>query len=263
MSKVIQGPVVSKEGKKILPSGAIGVVNHSSSFVVEDELSTNPEMSPECSAKDAEILKLRTELETSHRRLLKAEGQLEEFQEVVETLKTQAKSDGYEQGLAIACTENDQECERQRKEIETFLKGFQNQWDELWGIAEDSAAEIAFSAVCKIFGSISNDTKLLESYIKQAVDQLINRKGLVVYVSPKNLPKVEQIVRNNRRDWADIEFKSDQGLGVGDCKIACRNGSLDLRMDQILAALKTVLLVEREKSMSRRLGNGLARTEIN
>ncbi|MFY0678083.1 MAG: hypothetical protein JXR18_12440 [Neptuniibacter sp.] len=261
MNKVIHKPVVGKGDKTPLP--------FSPSFLNEAEgipernpadESISTDLKPE---GNLELVKLQSDLEKSQNQTLQAESKLRELQENIESLRREAKKEGYEQGKVQARNENALELENQKQEIQNCVNDFRKQWHQLRDIAEDAALEIALCATSKILGSLGQDTRLLESFIRNAVNQLIDKDGLVIYLSPKDHLRMEQVARTNRRDWADMEFKADPALGVGDSKIVSRNGTLDIRLENILASLKDTLLIEREKPIVRSPGNGIARPEIN
>jgi flagellar biosynthesis/type III secretory pathway protein FliH len=47
------------------------------------------------------------------------------------------------------------------------------------------------------------------------------------------------------REWADVEFKANEHIGLGGCAIESRVGTLDARLELQLAALKEILLEAR------------------
>ncbi len=248
MAKVIHTPVVARGARRALPVERADskVLNRLAAEGVEEPVATPKE--PSIDAHEAE--RIMAECDASRQRAKTAEARLAEIQSELAALRMTAKEEGFEAGreeaLCSAAEQRDAEAQRFADLCESLLE----QQRQRVADAEEAAVEIGFAATVKLLGRLHSDNALLEALVRQSMEQVLEREGLTIYLSPKDCERMQAQARRNARDWDDIEFHADSRIQIGGCRIESRAGSLDARLELQIEELKKALLHTAKSSRS-------------
>ncbi|MDD6208144.1 MAG: FliH/SctL family protein [Clostridiales bacterium] len=166
----------------------------------------------------------------------------EEADVLKEEARQQGKSEGYEEGLAVAQAENEEAKAAIRKEQEELRTQYEQMVSEL----EPTIAEIIASLLEKLTGVLSDTTEdIVVHLIHQGLCPYTNKKSFLVHVGPKDyvhvVQKQEQIRKELPED-AQVHILEDDTLKekqcileIGDMLIDC---SLDVQLNNLIRDLK-------------------------
>ncbi|MEE8058566.1 MAG: FliH/SctL family protein [Pseudomonadales bacterium] len=250
MTTVIVSPVIREGTRRSLPVADGHNLSSDplySGFADNRGHSANPDSCSQGEALDIGYLEqIMAERDVGLTRAEQAEKMLSALQENLAQAEHDAREQGYRAGITQAKDEIKDQQTEDTNAIRTLLDNLTQEKTQLIRQAEEAALEIAFSATAKFLGTMNTDKKMLESLVKEAMGQVLQREGLVVYLTPSDCQRMEQCMqqpaRSQSRDWVGVEFKSDANIQLGGCRVESRSGSLDARLELQITALKKLLM---------------------
>ncbi len=258
MATVIQAPRVGSETRRLLSTGPaaeqageptlVGQAEPSQGDARKIEDTSGPSgrqstqhpgadnhPSPErlCAERDAAVARAEA-----------AEKALSAMREQLLSERTQATSEGYQAGLRQAMEKINAEQVQNSEALKELLQSLSEQKNQIIRQAEEAAIEIAYAAVVNILGQAGTNLNLVEAMVKQSLQQVMVREGLVVYLSPADYQRLQQLQKNpasRSSVWETVDIVADTEI-VGGCRIESRAGSLDARLEMQMSELKNRLL---------------------
>lgn len=170
-------------------------------------------------------------------------GQAREEADVIrEEARQQGKSEGYEEGMAVAQTENEEAKEAILKEQKALEERYEKMVSEL----EPSIAQIMASLLEKLTGVLSDTTEdILLHLIHQGLCPYMDKKSFLIHAGPKDyvaLTQKKEMIRAILPEGAEFHILEDDTLGenqcileIGDQMIDC---SLDVQLKNLLRDLR-------------------------
>lgn len=166
----------------------------------------------------------------------------EEADVLKEEARQQGKSEGYEEGMAVAQAENEEARAGILKEQEKLRQ----QYEEMVSKLEPSIAEIMASLLEKLTGVLSDTTEdILVHLIHQGLCPYTNKKSFLIHVGPKdyvNVTKKQDLIRKELPEDSEFHILEDDTLRekqcileVGDMLIDC---SLDVQLNNLIRDLR-------------------------
>jgi flagellar assembly protein FliH len=177
------------------------------------------------------------------------EAQLSKMREELEQQKEKARHAGYQAGFDQACRKVAAEIAESSEALKALLASLSDEQVKLIQMAEDAAVEIGFAAAAKILGRMSIEKGLVQAAVKEAINKVSDREGLVVYLAPQDFQTMEALKARsaNGHFWSRIEFKEDDQVGIGGCILRSRLGCLDARLEYQIDELKKILIAARAR----------------
>lgn len=251
---VIHGSAVKKDGRRSLLVGSSSPHCDSAPILKlqEKTVSRDSTIKSEPGQDRADhdhVERLAAEREAAQTLANSLEGQLTELRKQLENEQKAARERGYREGFQQASEQVIADQLKEAEAIRGVLQSLAKEQVRLLQQAEEAAIEIGFAAAVKILGRASVDRSLAAAMVKQALSQVTERDGLVIYLSPADFDGIEQFRPQEGKsgEWSEIQFKSDERVGLGGCVIESRVGTLDARLEWQMSELKRLLIEARDK----------------
>ncbi len=166
-------------------------------------------------------------------------------QELAETLRSGARDQGYQDGIARAQAE----VQSQLLEVMAALTSAQQERHRLALQHEGALAELALQIARKVIGAhLDADPTLVARIVEQTIKELEPSTALEVRVHPGDLAAVEasrreleRLVQGNGR----IDIMADDTVDVGGVVLVSPVGEVDARIETKLSVLETAFTAQR------------------
>jgi flagellar assembly protein FliH len=170
---------------------------------------------------------------------------------------------GYEEGLEMARKEAEaqarhaleaelakamlplQKRERQLQEllgaIETDVKGF-------WAAAEDEMVALCYETVCRVLGEAAITRQGLEAQVAQLLATAHAEGQVVLHLHPADALLLDEARAHDEPTLSpaqSLAWVADPQVALGGCMLHANGGTLDARLETVLAACKAGLLEAR------------------
>jgi flagellar assembly protein FliH len=153
---------------------------------------------------------------------------------------------GYESGQAAGLAEGQKDA----RQIVASLSGVLSEIKQQRQVVLEDARQKILEMVLKIsekltFSAARIDSEMTMSIINGAIDQLLDKKKLIVKVNPDHLPEIEQHIERFRgQDTAIKEFRleGDPRVRRGGCFIETPAGDIDARLESMFDIIKQTIL---------------------
>jgi flagellar biosynthesis/type III secretory pathway protein FliH len=166
-------------------------------------------------------------------------------QELAETLRTSAREQGYQEGVARAQAE----VQTQLLEVMSALTAAQQERHRLAMEHEGALAELALKIARKVIGAhLDADPTLVARIVEQAIRELEPSTALEVHVNPNDLQAVEDSRRELERlvqGGGRVEIKADDRVDQGGVLLISPVGEVDARIETKLSVLETAFTAQR------------------
>ena len=239
MAKVIHTPVIGRGARRALPTERTPESPAPSS--AEDDVTPPP--APKNTVIDAhEARRIISQRDAAEQRAKAGESSLAEMKRDLDSLRKQAHQHGLDAGMEQAKRSAAEQRDAEAEQFQKLCSDLVEQQKQHLIQAEEAAVEIAFAATVKLLGRLHSDTALLEALVRQAMEQVLAREGLKIYLSPTDCRRMQALARRSNQDWVGVEFDADSRIEMGGCRIESRRGSLDARLELQVEELKKALL---------------------
>ncbi|MEO6867669.1 MAG: FliH/SctL family protein [Gaiellales bacterium] len=166
-------------------------------------------------------------------------------QELAETLRSGAREQGYQEGVARA----QGEVQSQLIEVMIALTAAQSERHRLAVEHEGALADLALQIARKVIGAhLDADPTLVARIVQQAIIELEPSTALEVHVNPSDLQTVEEsrrelerLVQGNGR----IDIIADDRVDHGGVLLVSPVGEVDARIETKLSVLETAFRAQR------------------
>ncbi len=236
MARVIQSPTIAPQARRALPAGYEEMTDTSSLAARDDDRPFEPHVSYE------DYQHVVAEKESALQKASLAETQLAEIKATLEDLRKSARNDGLKAGRDEAGKLLAEAQAAERAHFDKLCDEMVERQRGMIQATEDAALEVAIAATTKLLGRLNEDTTLLETLVREAMQQVLVREGLRVFLAQADYERILPLMQQNSSDWDGIEFHADSGVELGGCRIESTCGSLDARLERQLEALRHVLL---------------------
>ncbi|MCB0877534.1 MAG: hypothetical protein KDC46_00935 [Thermoleophilia bacterium] len=166
-------------------------------------------------------------------------------QELSETLRTGAREQGYQEGIARAQAE----VQSQLIEVMTALTAAQQERFRLAQQHEGALADLALQIARKVIGAhLDADPTLVSRIVQQSIAELEPSTSLEVRVNPGDLRAVEESRRELERlvqGGGRVEIVADDRVDVGGVLLVSPVGEVDARIETKLSVLETAFKAQR------------------
>jgi flagellar biosynthesis/type III secretory pathway protein FliH len=166
-------------------------------------------------------------------------------QELSEMLRTTAREQGYQEGIARAQSE----VQAQLLEVMSTLTAAQQERFRLAQQHEGALADLALQIARKVIGAhLDADPTLVSRIVQHAIAELEPSTSIQVRVSPGDLAAVEASRRELDRlvqGDGDVEIVADEQVDPGGVVLVSPVGEVDARIDTKLSVLETAFTAQR------------------
>jgi len=166
-------------------------------------------------------------------------------QELAETLRSGARDQGYQEGVARAQAE----VQTQLLEVMTTLTAAQQERHRLAMEHEGALAELALQIARKVIGAhLDADPTLVARIVANAIRELEPSTSLEVHVNPADLQVVEESRRELERlvqGGGRVEITADERVDHGGVVLVSPVGEVDARIETKLSVLETAFTAQR------------------
>lgn len=166
-------------------------------------------------------------------------------QELAETLRSSAREQGYQEGIARAQAE----VQTQLLEVIATLTAAQHERHRLAVQHEGALAELALQIARKVVGAhLDADPTLVARIVQQAIRELEPSTSLEVRVNPGDLRVVEESRRELERlvqGGGRVEITGDEAVDRGGVVLVSPVGEVDARIETKLSVLETAFTAQR------------------
>jgi flagellar biosynthesis/type III secretory pathway protein FliH len=166
-------------------------------------------------------------------------------QELSETLRTSARDQGYQEGVARAQAE----VQHQLLEVMGALTAAQQERYRLAQQHEGALADLALKIARKVIGAhLDADPTLVSRIVQHAIEELEPSTSVEVRVNPGDLHAVEASRRELERlvqGGGRVEIVADDQVDVGGVVLASPVGDVDARIATKLGVLETAFTAQR------------------
>jgi flagellar biosynthesis/type III secretory pathway protein FliH len=257
MVEIIRAPITSDRGARVVPAGSrvrgAGVRSGDAaggSRSADEQSTAGADDAAPAPSPSEELLGRRTaELAKALERAAAAEKRAAALERDVETRHAEAKRQGFEQGRQEGATaakrEADARAAAEVSGLRTLVSGARAELSaRLDEIAQDSAVEIAFSAVTRVLGDALADRAAVAAIVREVARDVDARCRIFVHVSPRDY----ELLKDSPGAGADPareaawELTADERVELGGCIVASDRGELDGRLETQLRRLKEILL---------------------
>lgn len=165
--------------------------------------------------------------------------------ELAETLRSGAREQGYQEGVARAQAE----VQSQLLEVMGTLTAAQQERHRLAVEHEGALAELALQIARKVIGAhLEADPTLVARIVQQAIRELEPSTALEVRVNPNDLRAVEESRRELERlvqGGGRVEITADERVDTGGVVLVSPVGEVDARIETKLSVLETAFTAQR------------------
>jgi flagellar biosynthesis/type III secretory pathway protein FliH len=166
-------------------------------------------------------------------------------QELAETLRSGAREQGYQEGVARAQSE----VQTQLLEVMAALTAAQQERHRLAMEHEGALADLALQIARKVIGAhLDADPTLVSRIVQQAIRDLEPSTALEVRVNPSDLQVVEESRRELERlvqGGGRVEITADPSVDHGGVLLVSPVGEVDARIETKLSVLETAFTAQR------------------
>ncbi len=166
-------------------------------------------------------------------------------QELAETLRSGAREQGYQEGIARAQAE----VQSQLLEVMTTLTAAQQERHRLAVQHEGALADLALQIARKVIGAhLEADPTLVARIVQHAISELEPSTALEVRINPQDLAAVESARREVERlvsGGGRIDIIADETVDVGGVVLVSPVGEVDARISTKLSVLETAFTAQR------------------
>lgn len=166
-------------------------------------------------------------------------------QELSETLRTGAREQGYQEGIARAQAE----VQSQLLDVMTNLTAAQQERYHLAQQHEGALADLALQIARKVIGEhLVADPTLVARIVQQTIRELEPSTAIEVHVSPSDLEAVESARRELERlvqGGGRVEIMADETVDIGGVVLVSPVGEVDARIETKLSVLETAFTAQR------------------
>jgi flagellar biosynthesis/type III secretory pathway protein FliH len=166
-------------------------------------------------------------------------------QELAETLRSGAREQGYQEGVARAQAE----VQGQLLEVMTTLTAAQQERYRLAQQHEGALADLALQIARKVVGAhLEADPTLVSKIVQHAIHELEPSSALEVRINPGDVPAVETSRREIERlvqGAGRVDIIADDTVDVGGVVLVSPVGEVDARISTKLSVLETAFTAQR------------------
>jgi flagellar assembly protein FliH len=166
-------------------------------------------------------------------------------QELSETLRSGAREQGYQEGVARAQAE----VQSQLLEVMATLTAAQQERYRLAQQHEGALADLALQIARKVIGAhLEADPTLVSRIVQHAISELEPSTSLEVRVNPGDLAQVEASRRELERlvqGGGRVEIVGDDRVDIGGVVLVSPVGEVDARIETKLSVLETAFTAQR------------------
>jgi flagellar biosynthesis/type III secretory pathway protein FliH len=172
-------------------------------------------------------------------------GMRPDVQALAETLRSGAREQGYQEGLARAQAE----VQSQLLEVMGALTAAQHERSRLANEHEGALASLALQIARKVIGAhLDADPTLVARIVQEAIRELEPSTALEVRVNPNDLQLVEESRREIERlvqGGGRVDIIADERVDHGGVVLVSPVGEVDARIETKLSVLETAFLAQR------------------
>lgn len=172
-------------------------------------------------------------------------------QELAETLRSGARDQGYQEGIARAQAE----VQSQLLEVMGALTSAQQERHRLATQHEGALADLALQIARKVIGAhLEADPTLVARIVQTAISELEPSTALEVRVNPHDLANVEAARREIERlvsGGGRIDIIADDHVDSGGVVLVSPVGEVDARIETKLSVLETAFTAQRRALVER------------
>ncbi len=160
-----------------------------------------------------------------------------------------AEHRGYEAGFAKGNQAVRGEFRAVLERLDILLESIAQKRDDLLEVLEDDLVELAFEAAALVIGDAGVQRDLVVETVRRVLAQRSDAHIVVVRIAPADLKLVAESESGATLGLGSrIRLLGDPEIALGGCVIDTGQGTLDARLELLLAKLRSALLEARSKS---------------
>lgn len=160
--------------------------------------------------------------------------------------RKQAFDEGYREGFDQAAQSLKQEMLEERntweQQLRQVVEQLKEQEEQFANDVEDVLPELILSGIRKVLQTYQPDTDELREIVQDALKTYPREEAnLTVLLHPDDCSRISALADSWISQYPGLQFKSDTGLGRGDCLVQGRFGTTDARLSTKLENLRETL----------------------
>jgi hypothetical protein len=237
MATIIQSTVIDETQKRKLPVVDIATEVAQTSSNKYQQAKSEKIVNPEFKKLDQKVGLLEKEKANLQEKLNKLKLELNLYERELIDYKKSA----LDEALLEAENQIDAQLIEQKKDFQDLLEKLELAFKTNLIANEETVLEIVFSAVTKLLGDMKQNDILLESYIKNAIEHVVEERSFTIKLSSDDFNRIEKLGLSKTIP-GNAEFEIDTTIESG-CLIAIDgNGTLDARLESQIRALKSIFV---------------------
>lgn len=197
-------------------------------------VTTTAQPEAETAGQDARLLALQAQL-------LECQQQLQSMRGSVETLRSQARQEGYSDGFLEGQSAGQASVTKDRMQLERLLGSLNATMLKPLEDTEGVMVELVMAAIARLMGKHMTDRRHAIEVVKQALQSYVGQHVTCLHVSVDDYDYLRT---------SDIDFNAFPQLRViaspkielGGCLIETENGFADARLETQLGRIREILL---------------------
>jgi flagellar assembly protein FliH len=149
-----------------------------------------------------------------------------------------AREQGYQEGYQAGEQAAHEALSEAQSRLEALGAELAAARARLWEEIEPEAVALVFEAICKVFGATIAASDGVAAQLAQVAAMANGARPLRVRLHPHDV----ELMRQRPTAGMEIEWVADASLTAGGCIVESQRGSLEARLDQQLADIRSALL---------------------
>ena len=181
--------------------------------------------------------------------------ELAEIKTTIEEQAQLAEKRGYDEGFKKGLEDSDAVLMEKLESFDNLAQSVNDAIEKAVIDNEDMLVEIAFTALCKVFGEFVQTKEGVVAAVRQTTSKLLKRDKLTIRVPEKDyeIIKEEKHKLSLSEELDCIEIIPDPHIKFGGCIVETSGGGLDGRLEIQLNKLMETLLNTRAQNTSRKI----------
>jgi flagellar assembly protein FliH len=150
--------------------------------------------------------------------------------------------------LARAVGEGEARLQEKGRELAALAAALVQARGDAWAAAEEDMVALCFETICRVLGAGAPSADALRAQLKQLAPLRSHQEPLAVHVHPDDFHLLTAAGAGAGEDPAGIRWRADAEVALGGCIVRTESGTLDARLETILANMKRALMEARGRT---------------
>ena len=198
---------------------------------------------------DQELARKQAQLEELEHKIEETRQQIAVMQQQAEvdaqTVKDEAKRDGYQEGIADAKQEFQQVLQTEKREFQRSVETLAHAREEIHEQIEESVLDLSLYIAEKIIGeALKDDDSRFLNIVKETIDQVKDQEDIILRVNRK---EYDRFFKDESEEMAKllrdsgVQIRQDMGVESGEFVVESEFGTLRSGIRTQLERMRTAL----------------------